>query len=67
MITLANALTTALAHLQAQGAGHKITVPLAAWEQQHCTPEGWCLRNGIKGTWNGREMVLEIDAGEVGE
>lgn len=61
MITLANALTAALAHLQAHGPGHSITVPLSAWDKIHCTPEGWCLRHGIIGTWDGKNFKLSLD------
>ena len=61
MITLANALTTALAHLHAQGAGHKITVPLAAWEKSGENVEAWCMRRNLIYERNGRTVTLEID------
>ena len=62
MITLANALTTAVAHLQAQGPGHTITVPAAAWEKLPESIEGWCVRRGLLHSQEGRMVTLEIDA-----
>jgi hypothetical protein len=61
MITLANALTAALAYLRAQGAGYKITVPIAAWEKSGENVEAWCMRRNLIYERNGRTVTLEID------
>ena len=61
MITFANALTTALAHLQAQGVGHTITVPAAAFSDRHVSIECWCLQHGLIYSREGRMVTLELD------
>lgn len=62
MITLANALTAAVAHLQAQGPGHTITVPVTAWDKLPESIECWCVRRGLLYSQEGRMVTLEIDA-----
>lgn len=61
MITLANALTAALAHLQTQGEGHTITIPASAWNKVPESIEAWCMRRSLIHSQEGRFVTLEID------
>lgn len=61
-MTVGNALTAAVAHLQTQGPGHKITVPAAAWDKLPESIEGWCVRRGLLYSQEGHMVTLEIDA-----
>jgi uncharacterized protein (DUF2237 family) len=60
VITLSNALTAALAHLQTQGAGHSITLPYSAFGNVSSI-DSWCLKNGVTYSQEGRFVTLEID------
>lgn len=64
MITVANALTAALAHLQAQGPGHSIAVPLSSWEKVPESIECWCVRRNLTHSEEGKMVTLSIDASE---
>ena len=61
MITLANALTAALAHLQAHGPGHSITVPLSAWDKVPESLDAWCLRRNLTYSQDGKNVTLSLD------
>jgi hypothetical protein len=61
MITLANALTAALAYLQTQGEGHTITIPSSAWSKVPESIEVWCMRRSLIHSQEGRFVTLEID------
>lgn len=60
MITLSNALTAALAHLQTQGAGHSIAVPFSAFSKINSI-ERWCTRRSLTYSHEGKMVILSID------
>jgi len=60
MITIGNALTAALAHLQTQGAGHSITIPCSVFGNVSSI-DSWCLKHGLIHSKQGRFVTLEID------
>lgn len=60
MITASNALIHALAYLQAQKAGHTMSMPASYTKALDMPLAEWCQKNGIAWWINGKTLTLRL-------
>lgn len=62
MITVQNALIHALAYLQAQQAGHTMSMPARVADVLDVPLAEWCQKNGLAWWINGKTLTLKLMA-----
>ena len=60
MITASNALIHALSHLQAQQAGHCISMPVRVTAALNIPLSEWCQKNGLAWSIDGKTLTLRL-------